>query len=292
MPVKDNVYYVYAYLDPRKPGKYVYGSDLFFEFEPFYIGKGRDKRYLVHYEVAIGKKKGRTDYNNHKFHSIRQIVDCELMPIIIKIYDNITTEEACLHEMLIINSIGRRDLGSGPLTNLTDGGESTINVAQETKNKISVNKKQYYSNPNNIRRGENHPTFGLRRYGKDAPHYGFVNTQETKDKISKANKGKKRTQEQVERQRQMMLNRPKELVEHIASFTKGEKNPRAMMFIIVSPDNVTSEVKMISGLKNFIDSNNTGMAVTTVKEFLRKSNIYNKNGWSVSKVRIKEYYKP
>lgn len=38
-------YYVYIYLDPRKPGKYKY-SKCEFEYEPFYVGKGKNNGIL------------------------------------------------------------------------------------------------------------------------------------------------------------------------------------------------------------------------------------------------------
>ena len=46
---KENKYYVYIYLDPRKPGKYYYPNmDVCFLFEPFYVGKGKNKQMYSH----------------------------------------------------------------------------------------------------------------------------------------------------------------------------------------------------------------------------------------------------
>ena len=40
-----NEFYVYCYMDPRKPGKYTYdGLDICFLYEPFYIGSGKNNK--------------------------------------------------------------------------------------------------------------------------------------------------------------------------------------------------------------------------------------------------------
>lgn len=44
---KKNRFYVYALLDPRKPGKYKYG-EYEFDYEPFYVGKGSGDRCEHH----------------------------------------------------------------------------------------------------------------------------------------------------------------------------------------------------------------------------------------------------
>jgi hypothetical protein len=44
---EESVFYVYAILDPRKPGHFRYGH-FKFEYEPIYIGKGNGKRSLAH----------------------------------------------------------------------------------------------------------------------------------------------------------------------------------------------------------------------------------------------------
>jgi hypothetical protein len=47
-----DVYFIYCFLDPRKPGDFIY-DDLKFDYEPIYIGKGkgiRPKRHLLKVE--------------------------------------------------------------------------------------------------------------------------------------------------------------------------------------------------------------------------------------------------
>ena len=44
-----NNFYLYVYLDPRKPGTYQY-NNLSFNFEPIYIGKGKGNRDMYHYK--------------------------------------------------------------------------------------------------------------------------------------------------------------------------------------------------------------------------------------------------
>ena len=60
-------------------------------------------------------------------------------PIIIKLEENLNEITACNKETELIKEIGRIDLGTGPLTNLTDGGEGSFerNVSIETRKRIS-----------------------------------------------------------------------------------------------------------------------------------------------------------
>lgn len=108
-------YYVYVYLNPLKLGKYCFGKTIV-KYEPFYVGKGHGSRLNVHNKV-IDK------HNKLKQHVINKIKLKNKNPIIIKLYENISEYSAFRLEKYFINKIGRRDLGLGTLTNLTDGGE-------------------------------------------------------------------------------------------------------------------------------------------------------------------------
>lgn len=112
-----NVYYVYAYLDPRKPGKYEY-EDYSFEYEPIYIGKGTKSRILKHLKNE--------KINPIKINKINSIKKEGLLPILVKIIDNISNEESLEIEKNLIKIIGRYCKKEGPLTNYSPGGETYI----------------------------------------------------------------------------------------------------------------------------------------------------------------------
>jgi hypothetical protein len=70
---------------------------------------------------------------------------------VIIIHENLSWDEACKLEMKYIKQIGRRDLGLGPLVNMTDGGdgafgqlcseETKTKLSNKTKNKVAVKDK-------------------------------------------------------------------------------------------------------------------------------------------------------
>ena len=97
-------YYTYAYL--REDGT------------PYYIGKGKAVRITNNlHRISIPKEKDR----------------------IIFLKKNLTDEEARKHEIYMIAVLGRKDLGTGILRNLTSGGEGCAGrvLSEETKKKLS-----------------------------------------------------------------------------------------------------------------------------------------------------------
>jgi hypothetical protein len=110
-------YYVYMLLDTRKPGKWCYQNKNF-DYEPFYIGKGKNKRFNEHFRPSALKQQ------TLKSRIInRIIIDTNDKPIIVKVFENLTEEESFINEIELINFFGRIDKGTGVLANHTDGGE-------------------------------------------------------------------------------------------------------------------------------------------------------------------------
>ncbi len=92
------------------------------DLTPFYVGKGVGSRVLNHESDARN-----TTLRSHKLNVIRAIhrVGQSVVYRLDRFFDK---EKAALaRERELIAEIGRYDLGTGPLTNQTDGGEGTSN---------------------------------------------------------------------------------------------------------------------------------------------------------------------
>jgi hypothetical protein len=97
---------------------------------PFYVGKGKNDRVFNHESAAIN-----TTAKSYKLNIIRAIKR-ENHSVRYEISSFHQYEaEAHQRECLLIKQIGRHDLGTGTLANLTDGGEGAVNLSEESKQK-------------------------------------------------------------------------------------------------------------------------------------------------------------
>lgn len=132
-------YEVYAYLDPRKPGKYAY-KDICFLYEPVYIGRGdmMQKRKLKHLKQSS---------NMHLKNLIELLSKQNQTPIIITIYEKLQFVQSQLLETNLITQIGRLDTSTGSLYNLCDGGGGIpgIIMSENQRSQRSAWMKRYFS---------------------------------------------------------------------------------------------------------------------------------------------------
>jgi hypothetical protein len=90
---------------------------------PIYVGKGHGDR-IKEYKWKSGS------HNKHLGNLFRKLARQKIeLPCVI-IRENIIEEEAFELEILLIKIIGRKDLGTGPLYNLTDGGDGTSGIVR------------------------------------------------------------------------------------------------------------------------------------------------------------------
>lgn len=141
------IYYVYAYL--RK------------DHTPYYIGKGKKSRaFHPHGKIAVPKDKS----------------------LIVFLETNLSEVGAFALERRMVRWYGRKDLGTGILRNLTDGGEggSGLIHSEETRRKRSEAAKKNMSEEHRRKISE------ANKGNKSA--LGYKHSEETRRKISEANK--------------------------------------------------------------------------------------------------------
>jgi hypothetical protein len=118
-------FYTYIYYDPDRNN------------EPFYVGKGLWDRIWSHF----------TRRDKHPVTNRVSLIKRNNRIPIVGIYAGLTEIESLDLEIQLIKDIGRKDLGKGPLLNLTDGGESgTHNKgrkrSEKTRKKMSESAKK------------------------------------------------------------------------------------------------------------------------------------------------------
>ena len=147
--------------------------------EIFYVGIGTPSRPY--------EDKHRNNHWNHIVEKVGHEV--------ILVEENLSWDEACEWEKFEIKRIGRRDLGLGPLVNMTDGGEGTqgVLITEERRTNISLATKQAMSNPEIIQKMKDAKVdftpwnSGMKGWnsGKDNPNYGNYWSDEKKNEQGK-----------------------------------------------------------------------------------------------------------
>lgn len=116
---------------------------------PFYVGKGKGDRYNKSLKMCKNK------WKHNIINKIRKNGDEPLVKIIA---DNLIESVAFKFEISLIAYYGRRDLGTGILVNMTDGGEGVSGIVRsnETKQKMSdVHKGKKHSEETRRKMSEN-----------------------------------------------------------------------------------------------------------------------------------------
>jgi hypothetical protein len=166
-----------------------------FDYEPFYVGKGKYTESTIHLREA---KTYFTKGNQSKLNKIRKIQRyTNSDPIILKVRENLSEQESFLLEKFLIKCIGRKDLNLGPLTNLTDGGDgvSGFRHTEEMKLENSKRGKERFKDLKEVEKARNimieyckeHPEYVKENKEKEIEYWGNIdNKKKHSERIKKS----------------------------------------------------------------------------------------------------------
>ena len=107
-----NKYYVYILIDSSNS-------------QPFYVGKGQGDRMLKHLYDAQSRDKHTGEFIHHKPHHvhIRRMCEAGVEIVYHKDLESVTQTQALNRERELIERIGRKITNTGPLLNISKGGQ-------------------------------------------------------------------------------------------------------------------------------------------------------------------------
>ena len=226
------IHYVYIYYDPDTK-------------VPFYVGKGKNKRYIEHLKE---KPKSGGHCNYSKIAKIQSILKEGKFPIIQFILSKVSEKEAYEIEQKLIKEIGTIKKGTGPLLNrVTEGWTKEYEYGQEeTYKKISIAQKKIGAE------GKHHWQINPpNNSGKNNPRYGDHRTLKEIHGKEKAN----------------------EIILKYSKRSSGENNSHAKKYKLTDPNGKSYIIK--GQLNNFCKENKLSMVA--LKNYFGQIVLFDKN---------------
>jgi len=175
MSNEEGKFLIYVYLDRA-------------EREPFYVGKTR-----VQKRVWDQCPSRRTKVFIDRFNELEEVSVVVLSPF--------TEEQAEQMERYLIKKIGRKDLGTGPLVNLTDGGNGLNGYVCPPSKRRQIGD----FHRGKVVSAETRMKMSLAHKGKTTWNKGKKHSPETIEKMRKASTGKKASVETRKKMTQSQL---------------------------------------------------------------------------------------